>query len=252
MLQLQNKVAIVTGAGSGFGKATVQRFVAEGAFVVACDVSEESVRDLAGLLGERCAPFRADVRDFAAVEATVAFAEDSFGGLDIMVNNAGVVNDFTDLAETTEREFDRMFDINTKGTYFGIKAAVPALRRRGGGVILNTASVGGIAPRAGHVIYAATKSAVITLTRGLVSELSPDIRINCILPSAADTNFLLDAGKSPEAYRDVFEQAVAALPLKRACRPEDVAAAFTFLASDEAAYITGVALPVDGGRSAAA
>jgi len=248
-MKLQDKVAIVTGGGSGFGKEIALRFAREGARVVVVDISATNAALVAAEIGERAVAFGADVSSWSQVEGMVHCAEETFGGLDILVNNAGVANDFTSVVDTSEAEYDRMFEINTKGTFLGIKAAVPALRRRGGGVILNTASIGAVIPRPGHIIYAATKSAVITLTKGLVGELSPDIRINCVLPSASDTGFIRSVVKDPSRYSEIFNKAVSELPLQRACLPEDVANALVFLASDEASFITGVALPIDGGRA---
>jgi 3-oxoacyl-[acyl-carrier protein] reductase len=149
-----------------------------------------------------------------------------------------------------ESEFQRVIDVNVKGVFLGVKYAVPALRRRGGGVILITASIGAVAPRPGMTVYNATKGAVMTMTRGLAGELAPQIRVNAVLPVAADTPFMAGAlgveDGLPERNRAAL---IRGIPMQRLCEPEDVADAMAFLASDDARFLTGVCLPVDGGRS---
>lgn len=246
MGRLERKVAIVTGAGSGFGAAVARRFAAEGARVVLADVDLKGAETVAGKIGEGVKAVEVDVRDGDAVAGMVASAESLFGGLDILVNNAGVPIKRGPVEELAEEEFNRVFDINVKGVWLGVKYGVPALRRRGGGVIINTSSIAAVIPRSGGVIYSATKGAVSSMTLALAKELAPTIRVNAVLPVAAVTNFMRQSRPTDPAS---IAAMAAELPLQRLCEPEDVAAAMVFLASDEARLITGVCLPVDAGRS---
>lgn len=246
MGRLDDRVAIVTGAASGFGAAVARRFAAEGALVVVADIDGKGATAVAEEIGDRAKAAEVDVRNSAAVAAMVAAAESAFGGLDILVNNAGVPAKRGPVEALTEEEFDRVFGINVKGVWLGVKHGVPALRRRGGGVIINTSSIAAIIPRPGSVIYSATKGAVSSMTLALAKELAPSIRVNAEMPVAAVTNFMRQSRPTDDAS---IAAMAAELPLKQLCEPEDVAAAMTFLASDEARLITGVCLHVDGGRS---
>jgi len=252
-MRFDGKAAIVTGAGSGFGEAIATRFAREGARVVVADVNEESGRRVASAIageGGTARFVRTDVSRSADVKAMIDEACSAFGGLDVLVNNAGFSHRTMPLWELPEEEYERVFATNVRGVYLGCKYAVPVMKQRGGGVIVNTASIGAVAPRPGITAYNATKGAVITMTRGLAVEVAPfKIRVNAVNPVAAETGFMKGAvgvEKLPEEFR---KQLVATIPLGRLTEPRDVAAAVLFLASPDAEFLTGVCLPVDGGRS---
>jgi 3-oxoacyl-[acyl-carrier protein] reductase len=247
MSRFDGKTVLVTGAGSGFGAEMARRFAREGAAVVVTDVDASSAEGVADELTQ-ASSMRVDVTQGDDLAAAVAHAEARFGGLDVLVSNAGLTHRAGPVEQLPDEEFDRVVSINFKGVFLGAKHAIPALRRRGGGVIVNTASIGAVSPRPGVTVYNATKGAVATFTRGLASELAPTIRVNAVMPVAADTNFMLGAfgGELPTRSRDSF---VKTIPMGRLCEPADVAAAVCYLASDDAAFLTGVCLPVDGGRS---
>jgi 3-oxoacyl-[acyl-carrier protein] reductase len=251
MDRLKELSAIITGAGSGFGAATARAFVAEGAHVVLADVNLDGARQVAAELGDAAVAVQADVRDSQSVAAMVALAEQRFGGLDILVNNAGLAHKTGPITELTEDQYNLVMDVNVKGTWLGIKHAVPLLRRRGG-VILNLSSAGALTPRPNAGVYYASKAAVLNMTRALSIELAPEIRVNCVCPSLAPTNFITGASGSADVARARIAAGLptAGIPLDRVCEPADVAAALVYLASPEAAYVTGAALPVDGGMSA--
>lgn len=252
-MRFADKIAIVTGAASGFGEAIATRFAAEGAKVVVADVDEAGGNRVVAAIkqaGGHAVFVRSDVSKAADVEAMIGAAVKHYGGLDILVNNAGFSHHMMPLWDLPEADYDRVFAVNTKGVYLGIKYAVPVLRERGGGVIVNTASIGAVAPRPGVTAYNATKGAVMTMTRGVATEVAPfKIRVNAVNPVAADTHFMkgvLGLDSLPDAIRDAVVQGI---PLGRLAEPRDVAAAVLFLASDDAAFLTGVCLNVDGGRS---
>jgi NAD(P)-dependent dehydrogenase (short-subunit alcohol dehydrogenase family) len=249
-MRLAGKVAIVTGAGSGIGRASVAAFAAEGARVLAADVDEdagaETVRAVHAEGGE--ATFaRVDVARAADVEAMVAAAVRAYGGLDVLFNNAGVILSAS-AVDTTEEQWDRVLGINLRGVWLGIKHAAPEIRKRGGGSIVNTASVHGLATVAGVAAYATSKHGVIGLTRAAALELAPwGIRVNAILPGAVDTPLLRsnlrDAGDEAEG----FEALSALEPIGRIGRPEEIARAAVYLACDDSSFATGAPFAVDGG-----
>ena len=252
-MRFQGKVALVTGAASGFGEAIARRFAAEGARVVVADVNEGAGKAVAAAIesaGGEALFARTDVSDSEEVKRSVESAVQRFGGLDVLVNNAGYSHRMMPLEQLPEADFDRLFAVNVRGVFLGCKHAIPVLRQRGGGVIVNTASIGARRPRPNVTAYNATKGAVLTLTRGLAFELAPSrIRVNAVNPVAADTGFMktaLGPAGLPEAVRT---QLVATVPLGRLAEPRDVAAAVLFLASPDAEFLTGVCLDVDGGRS---
>lgn len=251
MATLEGKVAIITGAGSGFGAATARRYVAEGAQVIIADINAENAERLARELGDRSLAAHVDVRDSDSVASMVEIARERFGGLDILVNNAGLSHKTGPITELTEDQYALVMDVNVKGVWLGVKHAVPLLRERGG-VILNLASAGGLAPRPNAGVYYASKAAVVNMTKGLSIELAPAIRVNCVCPSLAPTNFIAGASGSADVARERIAAGLptAGIPLARICAPDDVANALTFLAGDDASYITGVALAVDGGMTA--
>jgi len=246
-MKLENKVAIVTGAASGFGKAIAETFAREGAKVVVADINGQGARDVAQSIGASAIHVAVDVSKRREVDAMVAEAVTAFGGLDIMVNNAGTTHKNQPMLDVAEQEFDRIFAVNVKSIYLAALACVPAMEKRGGGVIINTASTAGVRPRPGLTWYNASKGAVITMTKSMAAELAPKrIRVCAINPVAGDTPLLADfMGADTPENRDKF---IATIPLGRLSLPSDIATAALFLASPESSMITGVALEVDGGR----
>ena len=244
-MQLDGKVAIVTGGASGFGAGIARRFAAEGARVVVGDIADEAGESVAEEVGG--AFVRADVSVGAQVAALVEAARERFGGLDVMVNNAGFSHRNRPMLEVDEETFDRVFAVNVKSIFHSAHAAVPAMRERGGGVILNVASTAGVRPRPGLTWYNGSKGAAITLTRSMAVELAPDrIRVCALNPVAGETPMLATfLGEDTPERREAFR---ATVPLGRLSQPSDVASAAAFLCSDEAAFLTGVCLEVDGGR----
>jgi 3-oxoacyl-[acyl-carrier protein] reductase len=248
-MRLKDKVAIITGAGSGFGEGMARRFAAEGAKVVVNDIHEANGRRVAAALGGsgEATFVPGDVSKAADVNALAAAALSTYGRIDILVNNAGYTHRNQPMLDVAEDVFDRIFAVNVKALYLTALAVVPVMRRQGGGCILNTASTAGLRPRPGLTWYNASKGAVVTLTKSMAAELGPDrIRVNCLCPVAGETGMLADfmGGDTPE-NRARFR---ASVPLGRLSTPEDIANAALYLASDEANFITGVALEVDGGR----
>ena len=251
-MRLEGKVAIVTGAGSGFGEGIAKRFAVEGASVVVADINIQTgsrvVDDIISDGGK--ATFTAtDVTDAASVKAMIGSASDAFGGLDILIQNAGMGMKPMPMHETPEELFDKLFLVNVKSVYWGVREAVPVLKGQGrGGVIINTVSTAAIRPRPNLAIYNGTKGALVPMTKALALELAPDkIRVNGICPVAGDTAMLEDFlgdGDRNESY----ERFVATVPLGRLSLPSDIASAAVYLASDDAELVTGVMLEIDGGR----
>jgi 3-oxoacyl-[acyl-carrier protein] reductase len=242
---------IVTGAGSGIGRDIARRFVGEGARVVVADIDPEAAAAQAAALGEQARPFAVDVTKPADIQALVDFTAAEHGGLDVLVNNAGVSHRFEDAMQLEDGEFDRVLDVNTKSLLYTAKAAVPLLRRSSHGSIAITASIGAVVIRPGASLYAASKAAAISMTKSLALELAPQVRVNCVLPTSTDTNLLRSIPGADEAWVAArYARNAESLPMKRLGTGDDVAAAIAFLSSEDASFITGVALPVDGGRSA--
>jgi 3-oxoacyl-[acyl-carrier protein] reductase len=246
-MRFDDEAVAVTGAGSGMGRATATQFAEQGAAVTVVDVDEAAVEATADRIrdaGGEAVAVVADVSDADDVEAFVERTVDEFGSLDVLHNNAGVPQRSTPVEDVAESTWDDVVDVNLKSAFLGAKYATPHLRESAG-VILNTASTAGIRPRTGLSAYAASKGGMITLTKALAYELAEDgVRVNAICPVATDTDMLDDFtsdGLSVDSMADT-------IPLGRLAEPEDVADAATFLASDEAAMITGTALEVDGGR----
>jgi 3-oxoacyl-[acyl-carrier protein] reductase len=246
-MRLAGKAAIVTGAGSGFGAATARLFAEAGASVVVADIDGAAARHLAAEIGGDAVAVACDVTRDDDTRRMIATAVDTFGGLDVLVNNAGVSHWNQPLTEVTEADFDRVYAVNVKALFWAAKHAVPVLSARGGGAIVNIASTAGVRPRPGLCWYNGSKGACITITKSMAVELAPQkIRVNALCPVAGETPLLghFMGGDTPE-NRARF---VATIPLGRLSAPLDIAQAALWLASDEAAFITGVALEVDGGR----
>lgn len=247
-MQLKDKVAIVTGAASGFGEGIARRFADEGAAVVVADVTQDAGRAVAESL-PRAIFVKCDVSNSADMKALVEACEAEFGGLDILVNNAGITHKRQPMLDVPEEEFERIYAVNVKGIYLGAIHGVPALRKRGGGVILNIASTAGVRPRAGLTWYNGTKGAAITLTRSMAVELASDrIRVCALNPVIGETA-LLESFMGTEDTPENRASFLAGIPLGRMSKPEDIAKAALFLCSDEAEFITGVCMEVDGGRA---
>jgi 3-oxoacyl-[acyl-carrier protein] reductase len=250
-MRLADKVAVVTGAGSGFGAGIATRFAQEGARIVAADINGDGaariVEDIRKAGGTAVA-VTADVSKGEQMAKIIAAAVDEFGGLDVVVNNAGTTHKNRPMLEVDEATYDRVFAVNVKSVYHSAIHAVPVFRRQGRGSFINIASTAGIRPRPGLTWYAATKGAVITMTKSMAVELAPDnIRANAINPVVSATGLLKDflPGEDTPEARAKF---VATIPLGRMSTPRDVAAACLFLASPDAEFLTGVCLEVDGGR----
>ncbi len=248
MGRLDKKVAVVTGAASGFGKGIAEAFAGEGARVVIADLNGEVAEAVAAEIGDQAIAASGDVTKCADVEAMIGAAVRQFGGLDILVNNAGMTHSNKPALEVTEAEFDRIYAVNVKSIYLTTLAAVPTLEKRGGGVIINTASTAGVRPRPGLTWYNGSKGAVITLTKSLAAELAPkNIRVNAINPVIGETG-MLETFMGRQDTPENREKFIATIPLGRMSRPSDIANAALFLADPASEFITGVAVEVDGGR----
>ncbi len=247
--QLEGKVAIVTGGAAGFGEGIVRRFVAEGARVLIADIAGDKGAALAAELGPAARFRRCDVASGADVAALVRTCVEAFGAPDIVVNNAGTTHANQPMLQVDEATFDRMYAINVKSIFHMAHAVVPLMRERRSGVILNVGSTAGIRPRPGLTWYNGSKGAVNLLSKSMAVELGPDgIRVNAICPVIGETGLLekfMGVPDTPE-NRAKF---IATIPLGRFSRADDVANAALYLASDAAAFISGVEFPVDGGRT---
>ena len=246
-MRLKDKTAIVTGAGSGFGKGIAMRFAKEGARVGVIDINAEAAREVASQIGNSAFAMEADVSIDGDVSRMVQEALDRWGQLDILVNNAGTTHRNQPMTEVTEEEYERIFAVNVKSVYLGAKHVVPVMKKQGFGVILNVASTAGVRPRPGLVWYNTSKGAMMTATKAMAIELAGEkIRVNAINPVAGETGMLhLFMGEDTPEKRAQF---ISTIPLGRLSLPEDMANAALFLCSDEAEMITGLCMEVDGGR----
>lgn len=246
-MRLINKVAIITGAGSGIGRASAYLFAKEGAKVVVADISnvngEETVATIRTSLGKAIF-VHTDVSVASEVEHLIRVTMDTFGGIDILFNNAGIDQKKIEIENIDESLWDRIYAVNVKSIFLTTKYAVPYMKKAGGGVIINTASISGIRPRMKMCAYGSSKGAVITLTKGLALELaSRKIRVNCINPVGTDTP-LLRHNHDEEGMKAL----ISTIPLGHLAKPEDIAYAALYLASDESSMLTGICINVDGGR----
>jgi len=251
-MRLKNKTAIVTGAASGFGEGIARRFAKEGAHVLLADINIDGAEKVVSEIndeGGHALALQVDVSSGKENEIMMNKAIESFGKLDILIQNAAIGMNAKPLVETSEDEFDALFKINVRSVYLGAIKSFPIFKKQSsGGVIINTVSTAALRPRPGLTAYNATKGALVTMTKGMSLEFAPEkIRVNGLCPVAGDTAMLdgfLGDGPKEEAY----DRFVSTVPLGRLCQPRDMANAALYLCSDEADFITGVMLEVDGGR----
>ncbi|MGH0030706.1 MAG: SDR family NAD(P)-dependent oxidoreductase [Myxococcota bacterium] len=248
--RFEDKVVLVTGAASGIGLAAARRFASEGASLVLGDVDEEGLAAAGKEIetgGGRVATLATDVADRAQVEALVATAPAAFGGLDVLFNNAGI-GAFGKTPDLDPEVWLRTFEVDVHSVFYGCRAAIPLLRERGGGAVVNTASISGLGGDYGLSAYNAAKGAVVNYTRAAAIEhAGENIRINAVCPGPIETPLARSLIHHPKV-RGEYEKAI---PMGRPGRPEEVAAAAAFLASDDASYVTGAMIVVDGGLLAA-
>jgi NAD(P)-dependent dehydrogenase (short-subunit alcohol dehydrogenase family) len=250
MGRLENKVAVITGAGSGMGKAMAELFASEGAKVVCADLSGKEVV-VAAALGDAAVAVHADVSVSADIRNMIATAEQRFGRLDVLVNNAGFGGGLKPLADFSEEHYQKVIATNLTGVFLGMKYGIPAIIRAGGGSVVNTASTSGLGGHLWHGVYGAAKAGVIQMTKtAALDYANQGVRVNAICPGTTWTGLVPASAEQPmppPGAKPPYE-----VPLGRWGIPRDIAVAALFLASDEASYITAVALPVDGGFSASA
>lgn len=246
-MRLDNKISVVTGGASGFGSGIVKKFIAEGAKVVVVDINEPAARKLANELGSACTAFNADVSIAADVKSLAESTLETFGSIDIVVNNAGITHLPAPVDTISEEQFDKVFSVNAKSVFLTTKYFIPAMRKQGHGCVLNVASTAGVSPRPNLSWYNASKGWMITATKSMAVELAPQgVRVNALNPVAGETP-LLSAfmGEDTPEMRAKF---LSTIPIGRFSTPEDMGNAACYLCSDEASMVTGVCLEIDGGR----
>jgi 3-oxoacyl-[acyl-carrier protein] reductase len=245
-MRLDNKTALVTGAGSGIGQAIAETYAREGARVALADINVEAVKSAARKIGNNAIALACDVTQKTSFAAAVEETLLAFGALDILVNNAGTTHVNKPMLEISEDEFDKTFAVNVKGLFLGCQVVVPVFRKQGGGTIINIGSTAAIRPRPGTSAYAGTKGAVHTLTKGLAAELAGDrIRVCAIAPVATETPLLPSFLGPQPGMREKF---IATIPFGRLAVAQDIANTALFLASADAEFLTGNIVEVDGGR----
>ncbi len=247
-MRLRGKIAIVTGAGSGFGRGIAEAYAREGAKVVVADIDGDAALRVAREIGGGAIATRTDVTQRVDVDAMIGSAVDVLGGVDILVNNAGVTHRNQSLLTVTEDEFDRIYAVNVKAIYLATLAVVPVMEGRGGGVIINTASTAGVRPRPGLTWYNGSKGAALVLTKSMAAELAPKrIRVCAINPVIGETGMLEQFMGVPDTPEN-RARFVSTIPLGRMSKPSDIANVALFLADPASEFLTGIAIEVDGGR----
>ena len=246
-MRLNEKTAVITGAGSGFGRGIATRFAREGARVAVVDINLETAEEVAGEIGDAAFAIQADESQDADVSRMIQESVRRWGILDILVNNAGTTHRNRPMTEVSEEEYERIFAVNVKSVFLSARHVVPLMKEQGHGIILNVASTAGVRPRPGLVWYNTSKGAMMTATKAMAIELAPEkIRVNAINPVAGETGMLhLFMGEDTPEKRAQF---ISTIPLGRLSLPKDMAYAALFLCSDEAEMITGLCMEVDGGR----
>jgi 3-oxoacyl-[acyl-carrier protein] reductase len=248
-MRLLNKVALITGSASGFGKGMAERFTKEGAKVAIIDINIEAAKSLSKKLGKNTIAIYCDVTKAEDIEKAVNLTIEKLGTIDIVINNAGWTHLNQPMLEVDEETFKKVYDINVFSIFNMIKSIIPIWRELSHkGNIINIGSTAGLSPRPGLTWYNSTKGCVNFMSKALAIELAPDkIRVNCIAPVAGETPLLPQfMGGDTKENREKF---ISSIPLGRLCNPSDIASAAVYLASDEADLVTGVVLPVDGGRT---
>ncbi|OYU87494.1 MAG: 3-oxoacyl-ACP reductase [Bradyrhizobiaceae bacterium PARB1] len=248
-MRLQGLSTIVTGGASGFGAEIARAYAREGAKVVIFDLNADGAKTVASEIGASAIAHGGSVANKADVDAAVKLAVDTFGKLDVVVNNAGWTFRNKPMLEVTEEEFDRVFDVNVKAIFLMTNACVPVMKKQKSGRIINIGSTAGVRPRPGLTWYNASKGAVNLMSKSMAVELAPDgIRVNCIAPVMGETG-LLEAFMGVPDTPENRAKFIGTIPLGRMSRPSDIANACVYMAGEESEFLTGVILPVDGGRT---
>lgn len=247
-MRLRGRRILISGAASGIGLAVTERFISEGATVGLIDVNEHGLETVAARLGSGVAWRKADVSDEAAVESAVSALADELGGLNGLVNAAGVDLQ-TPLEETSVKDWDRLFEINVRGPFLLCRAAMPYLRASGDATIVNVASGAGLQPISGRSGYCASKAGLVMLGKALAIEAAPGVRVNSVCPGAIDTPMLRSSYESAENEEAAIQRIRERYLLRRVGDPRELADAVLYLTSAESSFVTGIALAVDGGRT---
>ncbi len=254
MNRLAGKVAVITGGAGGIGRAAGKLFVAEGADVLLVDLDEGALKDACnGIGGDKVNYCVADVTRAEDNQKMIDTAEQRYGGVDVLLANAGVEGDVRPIVDYDEKRFDQVIAVNVKGPFLGLQAAIPAISKRGGGSIIITSSIAGVGGAVNVAPYVTSKHAVIGMMRSAARECAAmNIRVNTVNPSPAETEMIrrLEEGYAPGQAETVKEQMRANIPLGRYATPEDIAKIMVFLSSDDADFITGSVYMIDGGSSA--
>jgi NAD(P)-dependent dehydrogenase (short-subunit alcohol dehydrogenase family) len=248
--RLKDKVCLITGGGSGIGRATCELFAREGAKVVVADKLLSAARVVAALIGEAAIAIEVDVAQSASVRSMIDATIRDLGRLDVLINNAGYGIPGS-VVETSEDDWDKLMAVNVNGVFFGCKYAIPVMKQQGGGVIVNTASIVANVGIRNRAAYCASKGAVAALTRAMaLDHVNDNIRVNCVAPGTVDSPYFEDIIRKSERPQELRRELEARQAMNRLGRPEEIANAFLFLASDESSFSTGSMLIVDGGMTA--